>query len=435
MKKQSIHLIVIGVVLCGLAVVQAAPADDDASGQETWHLADLLKEAYQNNPDIQTARSRWLQTAEGYPAETALDDPMVNFMFGIEHVETRVGPQDFTVGISQTFPFPGTLRQKGKVVKKEIEISELMYETTVRDVISELKKQVFELNYIDQAVETTRQNQQLLQQILDFARAGYANQAYGFNDVTRAETQLAQLDYDLVTLRELRIVQAATINAILNKPADSVVLPVVAAIPPSATPDFQALEPYIEERNQEIQIAQVSIDKSVESISLAKKQNLPSFTIGSTFISTGEAMDPRTPDSGKDPIMFEVGVNIPLWFQKNRARVRIAEEGRVSAESELQSARNRVKVDLRKIVFKLENARRLMALYRDRLLPEARHAVEIAQQDAREHGRSVTEVLESQSVWLNFNLAFLRARADYAQSWVELERLAGGSLYPMVQEY
>jgi hypothetical protein len=42
--------------------------------------------------------------------------------------------------------------------------------------------------------------------------------------------------------------------------------------------------------------------------------------------------------------------------------------------------------------------------------------------------RNLPGLLETLSTWLNFNLARLRAMADYEQSLARLERLAGGLL-------
>jgi len=48
--------------------------------------------------------------------------------------------------------------------------------------------------------------------------------------------------------------------------------------------------------------------------------------------------------------------------------------------------------------------------------------------------KSVAAFLETQSVWLNFNLARLRALADHRQNVARLERIAGVSLDRPVTE-
>lgn len=395
-------------------------------------LGVLVGAAFESNPDIRAARAKWRQTIERLPLETGLEDPTLTFSYFLENVETRVGPQEYSVGASQKFPFPGTLRQKGRVVAKEVEIAEIQYERVVRDTIADLKIAVYELAYLDGAVEVTEHNQELLREILGFAQARHADGGAGLNDVFRAESQLAQLDYDLITLRELRAVQSSVVNAILDRPANDAIGRIAAPIQESATCSVEALDELSMQRSQEIRLAELGVEKSEEGIKLAQKLNLPKFSIGLNHIGTGEAIDRSIDDSGHDPLVVTGGVSVPLWFKKNQARTRYAEEEKQVAGARVESVRNATRVALRKTFFRVENARRLVTLYRDHLIPEADRSMEIAEEWNREGRGSVSEILETQSVWLNFNLAFLRARIDHAQALTELERLAGGSLTPVL---
>ncbi len=403
----------------------------DATGK---NLSELIEEAFKSNPEIQAAKAQWAKTIEKHPQETSLDDPMLNFSYFLENVETRVGPQEYKVGIIQKFPFPGTLRQKGRVVEKEIEIARLEYERTVRDIIVELKQAVYELQYLDGALEITQENKKLLNEILSYAEAQYSNQSSGLNDVFRAESQLAQLDYDLITLRELRAVQQSVINSLLNRPADMPIQPIAASIPQQTTMDIEQLDRLVHEQNQEILMSKYGVERADESIKLARKKNLPTFSIGANYVETGEALNPLTPDSGQDPIVVGGSISIPLWFGKNKARIRYAEQGKESAVQKKESVSNRIEVNLRKAYFRMQNAKRLVILYRDHLIPQAQHSMQIAEEWNRTRQGSVSEVLEVQSVWLNFNLAWLRARIDYAQNLTQLERMVGGSLSPVITQ-
>jgi outer membrane protein TolC len=390
--------------------------------------ADMIAEAFEHNPDIEAARAEWAQVVETYPLETAWEDPMLTFSYYVENVETRVGPQKNSFNFVQRFPFPGTLRQKGRVVEKDIHIAEIRYEIVVRDVIADLKTAVYELIYLDGAVDITRRNQELLNEILAYAQTNYTEQKTGLNDVFRAESQLAQLDYDLITLQELRAVQQSVINAIVNRPADEEITIRDPSLPMQETPSLPNLHELALTQRQEIRLAALGVEKADETIRLAHRQNLPMFSIGAMYINTGEALNPTMQDSGKDPLIITGGVSVPLWFGKNKARVRHAREGKRKAEQQELSIQNQTAVELRKIYFRLENARRLVELYRDHLLPQAQRSMEIAEEWNRNRSGSVAEILETQSVWLNFNLAYLRARVDHAQAFVQVERIVGGSL-------
>ncbi len=68
------------------------------SGQSAFpddkiHLPDLIKTAVESNTDIQSAKAQWTQTIERYPQATSLDDPILNFSYYIENVETRRAPR------------------------------------------------------------------------------------------------------------------------------------------------------------------------------------------------------------------------------------------------------------------------------------------------------------------------------------------------------
>jgi outer membrane protein TolC len=71
---------------------------------------------------------------------------------------------------------------------------------------------------------------------------------------------------------------------------------------------------------------------------------------------------------------------------------------------------------------------RLIELYEKTLIPQAKQAMQVAEAWNVDKDGNLAGLLETQSTWLNFNLARLRARADYQQSLARLERLAGGRL-------
>ena len=85
--------------------------------------------------------------------------------------------------------------------------------------------------------------------------------------------------------------------------------------------------------------------------------------------------------------------------------------------------------NLKKIYFRMENSRRLVELYENSLIPQAEKTIEIAETwHQKGEPKSIAGLLETQSVWLNFNLARARDIADYKQNLARLEQLIGGSL-------
>ena len=81
-----------------------------------------------------------------------------------------------------------------------------------------------------------------------------------------------------------------------------------------------------------------------------------------------------------------------------------------------------------RVFFRIQNAERLVLLYGESLVPQAAHAMEIAEQWHDSGRTTFGRLLEARSVWLNFQLAYHRALADYEQMVVRMEQLVGFSL-------
>ena len=414
----------------GMAQTEAIPEQDNIKTlfADTLELPDLIRVAVDRNPKVEAAKARWQATIEQYPQVTTLPDPMFMYGYFLRSVETRVGPQRHRVSFSQAFPYPGTLDAAGEVVKKAVEIERVKHEQVIRDLIVELKLSYHELAYLQRAVELTRQNRELIASILAIATTRYAEGKVTLNDVLKAQSQLAQLEYDLLLLEELQRVEHANINGILSVPSTT---PLGATVPVAYEPldvvlvdiEKQALS-----KRQELRIAALTIEKATKAIALAELQTKPLLKFDLMTVETGKALMFDTPGSGKNPFTIGFGLTIPWSSLKNSSKVRQAQQNRETVTANKRALEDETKVTLQKVYFRLENARRLVELYETTLIPQAGAAIEVAETWHQEGPKSIAGFLETQSVWLNFNLARLRAIADYQQNVARLEKLVGGKI-------
>ena len=70
----------------------------------------------------------------------------------------------------------------------------------------------------------------------------------------------------------------------------------------------------------------------------------------------------------------------------------------------------------------------MIEMYKNNLLPQANRAAQVAHLQYRENKGSIGQYLETQSTWLNFQLAYQRAIADYWMNLVQIEKLTGKKL-------
>ena len=444
MREMSLRHQITAVIIGGMLVLgilmrteaqemtqtAATPEQTDVSAlfAETLELPSLIRVAVDRNPKVIAAKARWQATVEQYPQVTALPDPMFMYGYFLRNVETRVGPQRHRISFSQAFPYPGTLDAAGEVVKKAIEIEQVKHEQVIRDLIVQLKLSYHELVYLQQAVALTRQNRELIASILTTATARYAEGRATLNDVLKAQSQLAQLEYDLILLEELQRVEHANVNGILSVPSTTL----LGATGPVAYEPLDVTLADVEKqalaKRQELRIAALTIEKATKAIALAELQTKPMLKFDWMTIETGEALMLDAPGSGKNPFSIGFGITIPWSGLKNDSKIREAQHTHEAVTANKQVLEDETQVALQKVYFRLENARRLVELYETSLIPQAGTAIEVAETWHQEGPKSISGFLETQSVWLNFNLARLRAIADYQQNVARLEKLVGGKI-------
>ncbi len=385
-------------------------------------LKSLEAIAFDRNPGLKAAKAKWKAVIERYPQVTALDDPEIG-------IDTWNIPTDFNLDetrntiywISQKFPFPGKLKIKGDIVSQEVKVARTRFEIATRELLAELEVGYHELLYMDKAIDIIRKNKNLAEHLSKISATEYSTNATTLNDVLKAQAQLAQLDNDLILLIELRLNEVAHINTLLDlPPAQSIGKPRNVPFVPFNL-ELNQLYQMVREYQQELHINGFEIEKSRHKILLAKKKYYPDFrTSFKWFDNNNIGLD--------QGLGIFVGVNVPIWFGKNRARVSEAENNLQALEYEKKDLENRAFADINRIYFKIQNSSRLVRLYKESLIPQALQSLEIAETWYKQNKGSFAGLLEARSIWLNFQLAHQRGLADYFQHIARMEKLIGVNL-------
>lgn len=389
-------------------------------------IGSLVKYAYQKNPSIRAAKEEWKATIEKYRVATGYPDPMLSFSYFPGPIETRLGPQDWNLNISQTIPFPGKLSKSGEMVAAEARIAELRLDKTVGDVVLAVKESYYELLYIRDAKRVANENLSLLNHLRKVGETAYAEDRTGLMDVVKAQSQLGQLNYDVLLLEELDQTEQTRLNSLLDRAPDAEVGELEPFVSRPLELDLQQLYALAENNQEEILIAETKVQKAEANAALAGYQGMPDFKVGVFYASIGDPNVASTPPhAGRDAFGVQIGMTLPLWFGKNTGRKESAHALTKTAKAKKTAHINKAREEIRSHFFRLRNAQRLMELYRNELIPQAAKAMEVAGVWFREGESSFSDFVETQSVWHNFQLSLARAQADYGKYLARLERSAG----------
>ncbi len=415
-----------GCVLLVLLTLFVAghPVPAGAAGtKEPPGLQALIDYALQNNQLIKARKAELEATKNRKPWKEAFDDPMLSYIHPVEPVETRRGPQERTLKITQKLPFPGKLRLEGEIVSQEIEVARLLYEMAVRDVVTEVKKLYYELYYLDRAIELEEENRKILAYFKELAMKNYSVDEKALTPLIRAEAKYERAWNMLVMLKERRHTISARLNAILDRPPAEKIDRTEDITPEPVDVSIDVLYEMAKDI-EEIRTKESEMRKAELSERLSRLVYYPDFTLGLVYTEIGES-DMPVEDSGKDALSFMVGINIPLWAEKNRGRVEEQVNRRLSVERKKELVLKEVLNRVRDAYYSMLEKYELMGSYRDDLIPMAKESMNIAEAWYKNGIGGLGELLETESMWINFRRAYYRTVADYLKYIAELERLTG----------
>lgn len=404
--------IVILILLSALAVPVSA---------ET--LNDYLTEAAANNPQLEAVYNLWQASAAQIDQQSALPDPMISYAYYFDEVETRVGPQQHKFGLAQKFPAFGKRSLKKKAATDSAAAAGEQYRRARLNLNAQVTRAYSELWFLQRSIDITTARRQLMTDLEQVARTQYKT-GQPLAPVTQAQMELARLEERLFSLEDQRAPLTARLNALLNRPADQPLsLPAPLPYQP-VEPDREQLLAELSQTSPELSGLNYTARSAAYGEKLARRDNWPDLTLGVQYIDTDDAIMP-TSDSGKDPLIGTVSINLPLWPGKNSARIREAAYRKNAAWLTLEGRQRSLEADIKKSLFKLRDAERQIGLYQNGLIPKAEQTLAVTQQDYESGRLEFLNLIDAQRQLLEFELNLARARADHLNARAELSKQTG----------
>ena len=122
------------------------------SSARAENLDDYIQLALQENPTIQSKMAEVEASRQKVIATGFLPDPKISVGYFLSPVETRVGPQQAKIGISQMFPAFGSLKIKEELQQSLSEGKTQELQQIKNQIIFELKSLWFQLLSIQEKI-------------------------------------------------------------------------------------------------------------------------------------------------------------------------------------------------------------------------------------------------------------------------------------------
>lgn len=388
-------------------------------------LDSCLNIAAENNPALNAAFNKYYAALEKIPQAKALPDPTVAFGYFIMPVETKNGPQQAKISVSQMLPWFGTLKARRNVAEMNAKAEYETFEEQKSKLFYDVKSSYYKLFFTREAIVITRENLKLLSTFMNMARikveAGSASSA----DLYGAEMEFNDAENRLALLKDQFRVQQVLFNKLLNVPSEQIVV-----LPDSLDVTLAELSKdsfldSVRMNNNALAASDYRLDALHCKATVTEKEGMPGFSAGLdySFIGSGTS---TSADAGQDAFMFpKIGVVIPLYRNKYKA---MANE--VRFETAAQEFEKENKVNMLESLFETawndyQDALRRRTFYMKQT-DAARKSLSVLETDYMSNNRDFEDVLKMERRLLEFKLELQKALVDELTAVAFMEYLRGG---------
>jgi outer membrane protein TolC len=429
--RRAACAVVLCAVLAGPAFAQEAEAAHRSP--KATPLSELLDEARQNNPQILGAQ-QGSQAAKEVPAQvSALPDPM----FQLQQVNVG-SPRPFAgytnsnfayigLGASQDIPYPGKLRLKGDIARRDADIADDRAQSVSLGVLGEIKAAYYQLAYLSQTLAILQNDQQLVRQVEQAADARYRSGMGSQQDILQAQVQQTKLLRD-ISMHHLEAGKLqAQLKQLVNRSQSSPdIEPVVLKESPLPM-SFDDILAAAEAQNPDLAATQHTIERQTLQVAASRKDFKPDFNV--------QAMWQRTdPTQFRAYYMFTVGVKIPLHYGKQRAELAQAEVELSRARSDREAQSQQLAAELREQYVTAQQSAELLKINRQGLIPQTHTGFQAGLAAYQNNRQDFQSLLTSYLDILRLEQENLQTLAEHETAIARIEQITGLSLAVAAKE-
>jgi cobalt-zinc-cadmium efflux system outer membrane protein len=407
-----------------LATATSALGQESVASPPT-PLSQILAEAEGNNPQISAANYGVRAARQIVPQVTTLPDPKFTYQqlsVGSPKPFAGYTNSDFAyigVGASQALPYPGKLRARGAVAERDADTQQAEVEVTKTSIADAVKADYLQLAYLQQTLGILRQNESVLDQLIQDATVHYRVGQGMQQDVLQAQVNRTKIVKEITMHHQLMWQAQAHLKGLLNRDQGSpdIVTEDLIATPLQRTSD--ELLGMVRQNNPQIQVDASSIRKQDAQLASAKREGKPDFEVGYIYQNTDRKY--------RDYYMFTFDVRVP---RKTRVNAEIAEATAKRSESQqiLNAHLQQQLAEVREGYVKAVSDEELLKEYREGLIPQSDAAYRATLSAYASNREQFIHVLSYFTDTLNLKLEYVQTLVDHEAALAHLESLTGATL-------
>ena len=354
----------------------------------------------------------------------ALPDPEVGAMALVPPMHFADGRQLASVRFSQRIPWLKRLNAREQQACFEAWALDASWQAERLQTVSAVKVAYYRLYVVEQQLRVNRENQKLIELLINVATERVVAQAATEGDVLLGTLELTRLEEQRYGLEERRASLQADLNRLLNRAAETPVeVPdELQPVKPDWTLDSLrqtawTYQPYIA-------AAQLRAQAASWGIRVAELERRPDVTLNLDWMVMAPREEPGMPAfGGDDTVQIGAMVSLPIWHEKYNAMRDEAVREEVARRFSLNDVQREYEATIAELLEQARAAARTAELYNSTMLPQARQTFEADQRAYVGPGTiDFDRVVDDFRAVLTLEEAYHRAIGDWAIAVARIEQ-------------
>lgn len=403
-----------------------------ALATESLSLEKAVTLAVTNNPGLAAIQARAQALAAIPDQRQSLPDPKLTLRMANLPLDTfsttQEGMTQMQLGISQALPFPGTLSLLADAAKQESQAAAADVEEARLRLVKDTKILWWNIFFIDNALQTVKQNHALIKQFVTIAQTKYKVGKGSQQDVLLAQLELSKLIDTAITLKNKRHNQVTRLNTLLNQePEQAIILtqaPLTAlpVLPPLTDLQQQALKqrPILLAQQRKLSAARLRLN-------LAHKKYYPNFAVGAVY----GYRDGNNPNGSSRADFATLGITMTLpIFNHTSLDAGLAQRNseKIQRSASLTNSHNMVASEISTSVTDYQQAKKLVTLFTTGIIPQAKQAVDSMMAGYQVGKVDFLKLIQAQTALYNYETKYWRVYSRTQQALAQITAAIGGEI-------
>ncbi|HZW39559.1 MAG TPA: TolC family protein [Ignavibacteriaceae bacterium] len=405
----------------------------------------LINIAFENNPLLKSFKAKIEAIQNRSESVSQLPPPTLGVEFNqvpIKSANVWDDAESNSLSLSQMFMLGGKLGAMREAELKGIGVEKANLKTAAIDIVGQIKMNYYNLWMIERKIEIQKKTNDLLKQLINNLNVQLSTNRVSQADILSLTSEIYTNETQILNLQNEKTKYINTINRYLGVRLDTI--QTVSELNNNISADEKELEKVLVDENPELNKMNAMVEMNKSMITANRKELVPDLMIQGMIMRMPLGMPLTTKtdltmltmgmgEPAKTEYMYSIMASITLPFAPwSSNKYKFKEEELLSSikgiEYEKEDMQNNMISELKNNVLKLNNAKNLLNLYSNDVIPSYEKSLNAQIISYQTNRTNLTSVIDAFRMLLMQNMNYYMAQADIQMAAAEIEMMVGSSV-------